>query len=202
VAGLNRHGLSASRRRASSVAAPLLLLIDFQKAFDAIAAATPRNNPEAEARAARLLAHWRAKGWPVIHVRHDSTEAGSPLRPGAPGNAFMDFAEPQPGETVLAKCVNSAFIGTDLDARLKALGPPPLVLAGISTDHCVSTTVRMAGNLGYAVTLAGDAAFTFDRRAPSGRIIPADAVHEAHLASLSDEFATVASVADILRANP
>lgn len=178
--------------------APVLVLIDFQKAFEEIAAATPRNNPRAEANAARLLARWRADGRPVLHVRHDSAEPGSRFRPGAPGNAFMDFARPRDGEPVVAKTVNSALIGTDLAARLDALGRPPLVVCGATTDHCVSTTVRMAGNLGHAVTLAGDASFTFDRRAADGTPIAAATVHAVHLASLDGEFARVATTDAVL----
>lgn len=179
---------------------PVLLLIDFQEAFREIAATLPRNEPGAEDRAALLLADWRERGLPVIHVRHDSVEPGSRFRPGADGHPFQPFARPLPGEAVVAKSVNSAFIGTDLQARLDALGQPPLVVCGATTDHCVSTTVRMAGNLGFAVTLAADACFTFDRVAPGGAVIPAAALHAAHLASLDGEFARVRTTESILSA--
>ena len=93
---------------------PALLLIDFQKGFEVIAASRPRNNPEAESNVMRLLEAWREVGWPVLHVRHDSQEPGSPLTPGTFGNAPMSFAAERPGEPVVRKAVNSAFIGTDL----------------------------------------------------------------------------------------
>ena len=170
---------------------PVLLLIDFQKGFDIIAARTRRNNIEAEARAMALLTFWREKGWPVLHVRHDSVEPQSPLRPGFIGNQPMSFALEQEGEPVLRKSVNSAFIGTDLAERLDALGRPQVVVAGATTDHCVSTTIRMGANLGYDMILAEDACFTFDRESPSGTVVAADNVHEAHVASLAGEFARV-----------
>jgi nicotinamidase-related amidase len=177
---------------------PVLLLIDLQKGFDEIAARTPRNNLNAEAHAMRLIEFWRQHKWPVIHVRHDSTEPDSPFRPERFGNRVMDFAIEHVGEPVLRKTVNSGFIGTDLAARLDALGRPPVVVAGATTDHCVSTTVRMGANLGYPMTLVADACFTFGRTAPDGTTLSAEEMHRAHLASLEGEFARVVTAGALL----
>lgn len=177
-----------------------LLLIDYQEAFhDARMGA--RNNPPAEANAEALLAGFREAGLPVIHVRHDSVESGSLLSAGAPGNAVMAFAAPKPDEPVIVKAVNSAFIGTDLEALLRKMEIQRLVIAGVTTDHCVSTTTRMAANFGFSVTLAADACFTFDRTALDGTVIPAQTVHDVELAILSGEFAEIGSVATIIAEN-
>jgi nicotinamidase-related amidase len=56
----------------------------------------------------------------------------------------------------------------------------------------------MAGNLGFAVTLVGDATATFERRGPDGTHYSADLMHHAALASLHDEFATVRSAREVL----
>src|SRR5258705_4987665 len=162
---------------------PVLLLVDFQRGFEEIVAKLPRNHLVAEAHAAKVIEFWREKGWRVIHVRHDSTRPHSVFRPGRPGNHEMDFAIALPGEPVVRKQVHSAFIGTDLADQLTALGKPPVIVAGATTDHCVSTTVRMGANLGFDMVLAGDASFTFARTGPDGRTIAADDVHAAHLAS-------------------
>ncbi|MFZ4806504.1 MAG: cysteine hydrolase family protein [Hyphomicrobiaceae bacterium] len=180
-------------------APPALLLIDYQKGFEVIAASRSRNNPEAESNVMRLLEAWREAGWPVLHVRHDSKEPGSPLAPGTFGNAAMSFAAERPGEPVVRKVVNSAFIGTDLEARLIALGRPEVVMAGVTTDHCVSTSVRHAANLGFVVVLAADACFTFDRRDTEGETIAADLVHRVAVASLAGEFATVTCAAVLVQ---
>lgn len=176
-----------------------LLLIDVQQGLD-----DPRwgarNNPDAERRIADLLAAWRATGRPVIHVQHLSLEPHSPLREDLPGHAFKVEAIPMADEAVFQKHVNSAFIGTDLEAHLRANGIEALVVVGITTDHCVSTTTRMAGNLGFTVTVVEDATATFERRGPDGTHYSADLMHRAALASLHGEFATVLSTQDVLAA--
>jgi nicotinamidase-related amidase len=115
----------------------------------------------------------------------------SPLRPGQPGNEFKAVAAPQADEPVVEKCVNSCFIGTALDEHLRQSGIGGLVLAGLTTNHCVSTTARMAGNLGYAVSVVSDATAAFDRTGPDGVLYPAELVHTMALSDLHGEFATV-----------
>ena len=178
-----------------------LLLIDVQQGFDEPRWGT-RNNLAAEGRIAALLAAWRAAGRPVVHVQHVSLEPQSPLRDGVPGNAFKVEARPIAGEPVFRKHVNSAFIGTGLDAHLRAQGIEELVLVGLTTDHCVSTTARMAGNLGFTVTVVDDATATFERRGPDGTHYGAELMHRAALASLHGEFATVRSTDEILGRSP
>jgi nicotinamidase-related amidase len=123
-----------------------LLVIDVQKGFDSPGWG-PRNNPGAEAAVARLLEAWRSAGWPVIHAQHVSVEPGSALGPGQPGVEIKPEAEPREGERLFQKSVNSAFIGTGLEEHLRSEGIESLVLVGLTTSHCVSTTARMAGNL-------------------------------------------------------
>jgi len=169
---------------------PTLLLIDLQKAVDHPSWG-PRNNPGAERTVARLLAAWRARSLPIIHVRHDSNEPASTYRPGQPGHAFKEEATPLPGEPVVAKRTNSAFVGTDLEARLRAAGCRTLVVAGVATSNSVEATVRMAGNLGFRTHLVADACFTFARQDWSGRSRSADEVHDMSLANLDGEYCTV-----------
>ena len=177
--------------------APTLLVIDVQRAFDD-GSWGPRNNPDAEQRIAEALAAWRAHGAPVIHVRHQSAEPGGSFIPGTPAFEFKPEAEPLEGEPVITKDVNSAFIGTDLEARLREDGVETVALVGLTTDHCVSTTARMAANLGFETWVLGDATATHERRAPDGELIPADLMHRTALASLDDEFAEVLPTSDAL----
>jgi nicotinamidase-related amidase len=174
-----------------------LLLIDLQQAIDDPVWGT-RNNPDAEKNAARLLAHWRRQQWPVIHVRHDSTDPTSSYRPGQDGNLFKPEFVPLPDETVIAKRVNSAFIGTGLEELLRAGSHTALVVAGVITNNSVEATVRMAGNLGFAVWLVEDACFTFARRDWNGVSRSAEDVHAMSLANLDGEYCTVLRAADVL----
>lgn len=177
-----------------------LLVIDLQKAIDdpRWALTGPRNNPQAEANVAALLAAWRRDGRPIVHIRHDSVEPDSSYRPGGPGHAFKEEARPLPGETVIGKRVNSAFIGTGLDEWLRDRGIATLVVAGVITNNSVEATVRMAGNLGYDVRLVADACFTFARKDRSGRLRTADEVHDLSLANMDGEYATVVDMAAVL----
>ena len=179
-----------------------LLLIDIQKGFDDHYFWGERNNPEFEANVAKLLSNFRAAGKPVIHIQHNSLEPNSPLRPGQTGNDFKPEAQPLAGETIIGKTVNSAFIGTPLEQYLHQQGINELVIAGLTTDHCVSTTTRMAGNLGFKVTLLEDATATFARRSLTGGWVIADEVHRINLASLNGEFCSVVKTADALQKEP
>lgn len=174
-----------------------LLVIDFQKAIDHPSWGH-RNNLDAERNIAALLQAWRTAGRPIFHIRHDSTEPNSHYRPGQPGHDFKPEAQPADGETVIAKRTNSAFIGTDLESRLRAAGIDTLVVAGVITNNSVEATVRMAGNLGFRTFLAEDAAFTFGRRDWNGQFHPASEVHAMSLANLDGEYCTVVRTADVL----
>ena len=147
---------------------------------------------------ARLLSHWRAKGSPLIHVRHDSTETKSHYRPEQLLHAFKPEALPLAGETVIAKTTNSAFIGTGLEQMLRQAGHTALVIAGVSTSNSVEATVRMAGNLGFDTWLVEDACFTFARRDWNGTLRSAEEVHAMSLANLDGEYCTVTTTAALL----
>lgn len=180
-----------------------LILIDFQKGFDAPQWGA-RNNPAAETNAARLLSHWRTIKAPVIHIRHASRAAGSPLAKGSAGFAFMDALAPIGDEVVFEKSVNSAFIGTGLEEHLRSRGHDGLVIAGLTTPHCVSTSTRMAGNLGFDVILAYDACAAFAGNMQmdwSDNPMPSDPElsHQIAIAHLHGEFAQAVSCAAILR---
>lgn len=174
-----------------------LLVIDVQKGFDDPSWGT-RNNIDAEKHIALLLAGWRSRHLPVIHVQHCSLEPLSPLRPDQPGNDFKDIAVPMEDEMQFTKVMNSAFIGTDLEEYLQSHGITSLVIVGLTTDHCVSTSTRMAGNLGFEVTLVSDATATFNRCSHDGVHFSADEIHQIHLASLNGEFCEVQTTVEVL----
>jgi nicotinamidase-related amidase len=179
--------------------ATTLLVVDLQRGFD-----EPhwgrRNNPLLEPRCTALLRAWRASGRPVVHMRHMSTEPLSPLRPGQPGNELKPETAPVAGEAVIEKRAHSAFIGTSLEADLRRDGCRGLVIVGLTTNHCVSTTARMAGNLGFATWVVSDATATFDRVGPDGVEHRAEQIHAIALSDLHGEFATVVDSGAVIAA--
>ena len=171
---------------------PALILVDIQKGFENVAYwGGQRNNPDVELRASELLQIWRDIGLPVFHVQHCSTTLTSPLHETNAGNQFSDLVTPIDGEPIIKKNVNSAFIGTNLQGQLDKAGITTLIIVGLTTDHCISTTTRMAGNLGYKTFLVADATATFNKKGVDGQNYPAELIHKTALASLNDEFATV-----------
>lgn len=176
-----------------------LILIDVQQGLDDPRLGQ-RNNPQAERNMARLLGRWRALGRPVYHVQHMSTEPHSPLRPELPSNAIKRVVAPEGDEPVIQKQVNSAFIGTNLEKRLRAAGIDSLVIAGLTTDHCVSSSVRMAGDLGFRTTVVADATAAHEHRSYDGQLYSAETVHQVALANLHSEFAQVLTTDEILAA--
>lgn len=175
----------------------VLLPIDMQQAFDGPPWPPRWNKGGMDANGLALLRAWRAAGLPIMHVRHDSTQPASTLQTGTTGHAFRPGFEPAGGEALIAKSVNAAFIGTDLDERLKRLGAATVVAFGFSSDMCVSTTVRVGANLGYRMVVASDACDCFDLPDGAGGTIPARTVHAAHMATLAYEFAAVLATAEI-----
>lgn len=176
----------------------VLLIIDVQKGFDEPIWGQ-RNNPQAEENIVKLLDAWRKHGRPVFHVQHMSTSPTSPLHPNHPGNAIKDALLPLAGEPLIQKNVNSAFIGTDLEQRLREIGCQSLVIVGLTTPHCVSTTTRMAGNLGFETYLVSDATAAFELTGHNGRKYSAQEIHDVTLATLNGEFATVIETETLLR---
>jgi nicotinamidase-related amidase len=195
---LTKTALLAKRRETSSIdRETVLLLIDVQEGFKDPKLGS-RNNPRAEANIAQLLYTWRVSERPIIHVQHVSQERASVFAPESPGIALQEFARPANGELLVQKRVNSAFIGTELDSSLKKRGATTLVIVGFTTDHCVSSTARMAGNLGYRTIVVADSTATFERRSADNTPVSAEIIHQIHLLSLEGEFAEVLDADTVL----
>lgn len=178
-----------------------LLLIDLQKGFEDIEYwGGGRNNNKAEENAAAILNAWREQNLALYHIKHCSTNSNSPLAEGNKGNDFIESCQPIEGELVIKKKVNSAFISTNLKALLDEKNIKKIIIVGLTTDHCISTTTRMAGNLGYETYLIEDATATFDKLGINGEKYAAKLIHDTALASLHKEFAKVICTNDVLNA--
>ncbi len=174
-----------------------LLIIDVQKAID-----DPRwgqrNNPEAENRMSEVIEYWRSEAFPIIHIRHDSKEAGSPYRAGQPLHDFKDQVKPELGEMVIGKSTNNAFVGTDLQEYLCEIEAVHLIICGVLTQHSVDCTARMAASLGYRVTVISDATAATGSTDIVGKKHSADDVHNITLAHLAADYADIKTSAELL----
>ncbi|SCL87839.1 Uncharacterized protein BCB44BAC_01219 [Bacillus cytotoxicus] len=145
-----------------------LIIIDEQKAFQ-LPYWGERNNLFAEENIKSLLEEWRKRKLPVFHIQHVNKEnAQSMFYQYAETVNFKEEVKPLTGEVVIQKSVNSAFIGTNLEERLREKKCNTVVIVGLTTNHCVETTTRMAGNLGFTTYLVRDATATFNRTGPGG----------------------------------
>ncbi len=133
----------------------------------------------------RLLDGFRALGRPVIHTREchrpdlsdcpgakrrrgrpclrigDRGPLGRVLVAGEPGSEIVPELAPRPGEAVIDKPGKGAFCRTGLDDLLRRLGVRQLVVAGVTTEVCVQTTLREANDRGYECLLAADATASY-----------------------------------------
>jgi len=168
-----------------------LLVIDIQNDYFPGGAMELEGADAAGAKARAALEKFRKNGNPVIHVRHLSVRPGSTFfLPGTRGAEIHPLVAPQGNETVVEKNFPNSFRGTRLEQTLKESGVKTLVVAGMMTHMCVDATVRHAADLGYKITLLGDACAT---RAQSyaGEQVPARQVHAAFLAALNGFYAKV-----------
>ena len=137
-----------------------LVIVDVQKAFDDKKWGE-RNNLNAEENISKILQFWRNKGWLVIHIQHTSDNPDSIFHPKNDGYAIKEIVEPIDKEVIIKKKVNSSFIGTNLEEFLKINKVTTVVITGLTTPHCVSTSTRMSGNLGFDTYLISDATAAF-----------------------------------------
>lgn len=174
-----------------------LMIIDMQVAMS-WQIAGDRNNPQAESNIERLLARWRQRKWPIVHVRHLSRPPNSLFRPGQAGVEFQERFHPFEGEHVIEKHLPDAFPQTGLEHWLRAANEQSIVIVGVSTNISVESTARTSGNLGFTTFVVADATFAFARRDFAGVLRSANEVHAMSLPNLDGEFATVVTTEEVV----
>ena len=176
-----------------------LLLVDIQKGMDDTEYhGGSRNNMQAEANCRLILDYFRYHQLPLFHIQHCSENIESPLYPGKEGNEIKEMVAPIPGEPIIKKSTNSAFVRTGLEGMLRNAGVNGLIVVGLTTDHCVSATVRNGADLGFKTTIISDATATYARTATDGSVFDADLMHATAIASLQGEFASVITTSELL----
>ncbi len=174
-----------------------LLIIDIQNDYFPGGAMELEGADAAGEKAHAVLQRFRERGEPIVHVRHTSVRPGSTFfLPNTRGAEIHDSVRPQAGETVIAKNFPNSFRNTALRETLEGIGAKNLIVAGMMTHMCVDASVRHAADLGYKITLLGDACAT---RAQSygGEKVPARQVQAAFLAALNGFYAKVVNTHEL-----
>lgn len=180
--------------------ATALVLVDIQNDYFPNGNMALEGMDAAAGQAARLLAAFRSRGMPVLHVRHLSVRPGATFFvPGTPGAELHASVRPAAGEPVVEKNFPNGFRGTDLLERLRAAGADAVVIAGAMSHMCIDATTRAAFDHGFKCTVAADACATRALEF-SGRTIPARDVHAAFMAALAVPYARIATTDEILAA--
>lgn len=175
-----------------------LLIVDIQNDYFPGGKMELVGSPEAAAQAARLIAAFRAKNLPLVHVRHESVRPGATFFiPGTEGAKIHGSVAPREGETVIAKNFPNAFRDTPLLDHLRSNGIGKLAIAGMMTHMCIDTTTRAAADYGFECTLAHDACATRDL-AFNGTKVAAREVQGAFVAALNGAFAKVLGTKEIV----
>ncbi|PSC04685.1 cysteine hydrolase [Alsobacter soli] len=190
MAGAN---LTPSRLREAAV-----VVIDAQNEYVDGKLALPAVKPALQVLAG-LLHRARVQDTPVFHVVHKGRAgSGGAFDPETRGFQIADEAAPVGAEPVIEKGLPNSFAHTTLLEALKATGRRELILVGFMTHMCVSSTARAALDIGFRVTVAGDACATRDLPDPlGGAPLSAADIHRTALAELADRFAVVCRAAQI-----
>jgi nicotinamidase-related amidase len=173
-----------------------LVIIDMQMDMQhRMEAGRDHVNPEAPERIADLVAAFRRKGLPVLHIRHADENPASPFHPEAPGYRAMPCAESLENEPVFVKRTSSGFASTDLADYLSENGIDDLIVTGAVAGFCVNSTVRAGSDLGFTMTVVRDAVLGFDM--PSAHL-SARSIFDVTMAHLESDFAKVVDAASLL----
>ena len=175
-----------------------LVVVDVQRGFDDATYWGQRNNPDCESNISLLINAWRAHGWPLVYVKHNSQTPSSPLAVGGKGNEFKDVITGDP-DLLVTKSVHSAFYGDpDLDGWLKEHGISGVAICGIQTNMCCETTARMASDLGYDLLFVEDAMHTFDLTTPTKKVYRAREIARYTSLSIDADFGRVVRTSDLV----
>jgi len=174
-----------------------LLIIDIQNDYFPGGAVEVVGATAAADQAAKLLAAFRQKALPVVHIQHISARAGATFfLPNTLGAEIHASVRPGPREPIFQKHFPNSFRETALLQHLRDADISRLVIAGMMTHMCIDTSTRAAADLGFDCSLAHDACAT---RALSfnGVQVSAESVQTAYLAALNGLFAKVLATKEL-----
>ena len=175
-----------------------LIIVDIQNDYFPGGRHTLVGANEAAQKARQVLAHFRKKGLPVIHIQGIATGKDATFfLPNTKGVEIHQAVLPEKGEKVIAKNYPNAFRETDLLAYLKANNIQKLTILGMMTHVCIDATVKAAKDFGFDCTVVSDACATLDVEV-QGKKVPAAAVQTSLLAALEFFYADIKTAAAVI----
>ena len=174
-----------------------LVILDVQDTIDQ-PVWNNKSNPDYLNVIQRLLAHWRKNGWPVLYIKHDESVSTSSYYIHGLWNSIKKDIAPIPGEIIVSKQQNCAFIGTELDMILRGMQVNHLVLTGVVIHNSMDATIRAGKALGYSIILPSDATTAVPVAGPNGKSWDAVTVHDLTLAILDGEYAEVMTSDEVI----
>ena len=177
--------MTLSKQRRDKMENTALIIIDIQNDYFSGGKLELDGAHIAAQQARVVLDIFRKKNLPVIHIQHENTkpEMGFMLTDSY-GQKINDSVKPEKSESCITKHYPNAFWQTELEHHLHDLDIHKLVIVGMMTHMCVSSTVRAAMERGFLTTVIQDACTTrsieFD-----GEVIAGETVHKTALAELT-----------------
>jgi nicotinamidase-related amidase len=153
---------------------------------------------EAHAHTLSLIDHARNKNIPVYFIRHVAPEDASFFANGTFGAELFADLPLRPDDPIIIKHYPNSFRETSLHETLQHRNITDLIVCGAMTHMCIDTSVRAAYDLGYSVTLVGDACATRQLEY-DGALVESMAVQRSFLAALNGTFAEVISTDAFLK---
>ena len=168
-----------------------LIIVDMQNDYFPDGKWTLNGVEAAAENVAKVLADFRERQQPVIHVRHEFASSDAPFFvPGTEGANIRASLTPADGEFQVLKHEVNSFKGTKLQALLQREQITNLVIAGAMSHICIDAITRAAGDLGYVNVVLHDACATREAEF-NGVKVPAEHVHAAFMAGLAFAYAEV-----------
>lgn len=175
-----------------------LILVDIQNDYFPGGRMELAGMREAGLKAAQLLAVFRQRKWPTVHIQHISAQKGAAFfLPDTSGVTLHECIAPQAGELVIRKHYPNSFRETALLQELEKQDVKKLIICGAMSHMCIDATVRAAFDFGFNCTVIEDACATRDLEF-GGQTIAARQVHGAFMAALGAAYANVLTRNDFM----
>jgi nicotinamidase-related amidase len=183
---------------AKNMSKTALLLIDVQNDYFPGGLFPLEGMEAAAAQSAKLLAVFRNKKLPIIHIRHEELVEDAPFfKPASAGAHIHSSVTPLGNEPVIVKRYPNCFRETNLKKMLDDAGIGSLIIGGAMSNLCVDAGTRAAGDYGFNCAVAQDACAAMEIIF-NGAKVPPSQVHAAFMGALAFGYGKVANADELI----